>query len=332
MKKILAMMLTAAMMLSMGTAVFADEAADPNTYTAVPKTYEVKSGTAPAETFTYTFKAISYEDGDGKVYTADDNGVCTEINYTIPAIDSIDHPFDETDETVHDFTKNVEIDMTQTAGITYSTEKLYLVLTILREEDSDKYYVAHIHYMSADNLDGKDDKGFTNIYESGSLEITKKITGNMADMTKKFTFTVVFEAVDGEVLKSTIATNADTSGIVYNQDSQNKYKYTFEIGVNDTALFTNLPDGIKYTVSEDAENYKQTEVTGETKDTTEENNTVVTGTIVEEEKDEVSYTNTLTNEVDTGISVDSIPYIAMLGVVAIGGTGFIVSKKRRSED
>ena len=247
MKKILAIMLTAAMMLSMGTAVFADEAADPNTYTAVPKTYEVKSGTAPAETFTYTFKAISYEDGDGKVYTADDNGVCTEINYTIPAIDSIDHPFDETDETVHDFTKNVEIDMTQdyrlgvytyevsetiptiqTAGITYSTEKLYLVLTILREEDSDKYYVAHIHYMSADNLDGKDDKGFTNIYESGSLEITKKITGNMADMTKKFTFTVVFEAVDGEVLKSTIATNADTSGIVYNQDSQNKYKDTFE--------------------------------------------------------------------------------------------------------
>ncbi|MBO5127241.1 MAG: QVPTGV class sortase B protein-sorting domain-containing protein, partial [Clostridia bacterium] len=72
---------------------------------------------------------------------------------------------------------------------------------------------------------------------------------------------------------------------------------------------------------------------------TEEGTTTVTYTtsgvvsgVINSATENLGITNNKGAEVDTGISVDSIPYIAMLGVVAIGGTGFIVSKKRRSED
>ncbi len=328
MKKILASVLTAAMMLSMGTAAMA---ADYDDYLdvkpVVPKTYVVNNGTAPAETFTFSFEGVSYKNGDGKIVA----------DATIPPIGDVTISFDAISV---DTSKSVEVDIDandyelgvytykvteftgSTAGVTYSDEELYLVLTILRDENSSQHYVAAMHYESATGTDKS--SGFTNEYDAGSLTVTKDIKGNMADMDKEFAFTIVFTAPSNETVNSTITVSKPdgTTDIITFVEGATTCTYNIDLGDDDTVTFNNIPEGVTYTVSEDAENY-----TSDNGVFSDENKSISAN-----DKDTVIFTNTLTNEVDTGISVDSIPYIAMLGVVAIGGTGFLVSKKRRSED
>jgi len=104
----------------------------------------------------------------------------------------------------------------------------------------------------------------------------------------------------------------------------------------DTIKFDNIPVGVTYTVVEDSYSSEGYEAAvyanSDDAKTTDTGAGSITGTETTTDNDTVAITNNKGGTVDTGISVDSIPYIAMLGVVAIGGTGFIVSKKRRSED
>ena len=319
MKKILALALV--LVLSMGTVAFA---ADYNDYLdvnpVVPKTYKVNNGTAPAETFTFSFTGVSYKNGDGE----------TVANATIPAIDNVTISFDAISKTA---SKSVAVDIDandyalgvytykvtevagSTAGVTYSDEELYLVLTILRDESSNQHYVAAMHYESATGTNKS--SGFTNEYDAGSLSVTKDIKGNMADMDKEFAFTIVFTAPTGETVNSAITVSkpdGTTENITF-AAGVTTFTYTINLGDDDTVTFTNIPEGVTYTVSEEAENY------------TSDHTTKADGSISANDNDVDLWTNTLTNEVDTGISMDSMPYILLLAVACMGLFVFI-SKKR----
>lgn len=202
-----------------------------------------------------------------------------------------------------------------TAGVTYSEEELYLVLTILRDESSNQHYVAAMHYESTTGTDKS--SGFTNEYDAGSLTVTKDIKGNMADMDKEFAFTIVFTAPSSETVNSAITVSKPdgTSETITFAEGETTYTYTINLGDDDTVTFTNIPEGVTYTVSEDAENYAS------------EHTTVADGTIAANDEDTDLWTNTLTNEVDTGINMDSMPYILLLAVACMGLFVFI-SKKR----
>lgn len=249
-----------------------------------------------------------------------------------------------------------------TAGVTYSNEKFYLVLTVLRDENSSKHYVAAMHYEDENGKKVNEDNRvtFTNIYDAGTLNVTKKITGNMADMDKKFKFTVVFKAVDKKI-KSRIGlrfngndatevetlTEADGVYTVTETSEPSTFTYEFYLGHDDTFTFTNVPATVSYTINEDKENYTEAEVvvdedmnkvTEETGDTAV---TTVSGTIevaqigkedetITPDIDSVTYTNQLGTAVDTGISLDSMPYLMVLALAALGLFGF-VSKKRYNE-
>lgn len=307
----------------------------------IVKTYTVNSGTAPNEIFTYKFDPVSYKNGDGKVITYS-NGQYTSADisvpsdFSIPAIENATTEF--TGGTTTTMQDKIEVDIdayelgvytykvtevvpeTLTAGVTYTDKPLYLVLTILRDEASENHYVAALHYETETGT--KEDAGFTNSYDSGSLAITKQIVGNMADMDKEFAFTVTFEAPESEVINSTIETDTEDTERAYESSYEDGViTYTFMLGDNETATFTNLPEGTIYTVTEEAENY--TSDNGVWSDTGR--------TISKNDADTVTFTNTLTNEIDTGISLDSMPYLMTLALSAFGALGF-AGKKRKEED
>lgn len=321
MKKLISLALALVLVLSLSTVAFAADYDDKlDVKPVVPKTYEVNNGTAPAETFTFSFTGVSYKNGDGEVVA----------DATIPAIDNVTIPFDAISQTA---SKSVTVDINandyelgvytykvtevagSTAGVTYSGEELYLVLTILRDESSNQHYVAAMHYQSATGNDKR--TGFTNKYDAGSLSVTKDIKGNMADMNKEFAFTIVFTAPTGETVNSAITVtkpDGTTENITF-ATGKTTYTYTINLGDDDTVNFTNIPEGVTYTVSEEAENY------------TSDHTTEADGSISVNDKDVDLWTNTLTNEVDTGISMDSMPYILLLAVACMGLFVFI-SKKR----
>ncbi len=324
MKKIISIMLALVLALSMTTIAFATETG--NNYTdklnvapVVPKKYQVNNGTAPAETFTFKFEGVSYVNNEGEA----DNTV------TIPAIANVTISFDDLTQTtnknqtvtinVNDYALGVytykvtEVaPTTKTTGVTYSEEELYLVLTILRDE-SGKKYVAAMHYQSATGTDKS--TGFTNTYDSGSLQVTKEITGNMADMDKKFTFTITFTAPAGTQIKKAISTDATTG--TWSEDG---LTYTIDLGHNESVTLSNIPAGTTYTVTEEAGKYESTSSFSDD-----------TKTISANDQDTVTFTNTLTSEIDTGIGLDSLPYVLMLVVVCSGAVVFF-SKKRASRE
>lgn len=318
MKKLFAILLAMMLVLSMSAVAFAEVTQD--TAPIVPKTYKVNNGTAPAETFTFAFEGQSYVNGDGDEVA---DAVIPEIDDVTISFGSIsaessltaNASVDPDDYNLGVYTYKVTESSGNTAGVTYSDEELYLVLTVVRDELSDKHYFAAMHYESV-----KGDKltGFTNEYDSGSLSVTKYITGNMADMDKEFAFTITLSAPAGKTVKSAITVTKpdNTTETITFADGASTYTYEIDLGHGQTVRFDNLPAGVTYTISEDNENYEQ--VNEQYSDDTK--------TISANDVDTYEITNKLEKGVDTGITIDSLPYIMLLGFVVLAGA---VMMKRR---
>ncbi len=331
MKKIISLILALMLVLCMGAAAFADEAGDTTTTTpsledvqdkgpTVSKTYKANNGTAPAEDFIFTFEGVSYKGTDGNIVAnatiPSISNVTIHFNAQTGELTSTEDAFVDADDYnlgVYTYKVTEVVPTTKTTGVTYSTENLYLVLTILRDEQSEKHYVAAMHYQT---VTGAKSAGFTNEYDSGSLTVTKKIAGNMADMNKKFAFTITFTAPAGTEIKSAISSNSENGTW-----SEDNLTYTISLGHNESVTLSNIPAGTTYTVTEDAENY--TSDGGVFDDTTK--------TISANDRDSVTFTNTLTSEIDMGVSTDSLPYIVLLGIVALIGAAMII-KRRATND
>ena len=319
MRKLISALLALVLVLSMATVAFAATESTPANFT---KTYTINGGTAPAETFTYKFTKVSGTNGDDKDVTAQ-----------MPDLADVVASFADLSATANDDVE-VSIDISKfpgvgvyvysitevdnnTAGVTYDTHTYYLKITIVREGDSadanNQYYVAKVHYST--DLDNNDKVGkFENSYDAGSLKITKEITGNMADMTKEFTFTVTLTPTDGDSFNATVQNTTTNTEAKKSTNDAGVVTYTFTLSDGENIVIDNIPTGTKYTVSENAENYTKT-VEGEEEGT-------ITSDLVQ-----VDYTNELKQNVDTGITMDSVPFVLMLAVCAIAAVMFVMKRR-----
>ena len=337
MKKILAMLLAVMMLLSVASVAMAEDADKPTTPTytdattvTIHKSYKNVNdcGASPAETFTLI------QDGNGTVTNGDATsapalGTITGATYayagatTAGAVADITIDLPSYDKVgVYEYTlKEVA---GNTAGVTYFTGNIKLVVTVINGENG-KLRIAGVHTES----EGAKSDTFENTYSAGVLCVEKKVEGILGDKSKDFEFSVTFTAPEGKTWKmthgqydsSSITVAANQYGTI-NATAATKtdttITYTFKLKDGGRVAFGNLPYGVTYTVTE-------TPVTGYTTTQTNE-----AGTINSAEKIS-TFTNTKGGNPDMGVMLDSMPYVLVLAVVGAAVIA-LIAKKRRVED
>lgn len=178
--------------------------------------------------------------------------------------------------------------------------------------------------------------------EASSITISKTVTGLLGDTHKEFTFKVT-----GDELK------ADTKILGADGKELNYGSPTFGMKHGDTATVTNVPYNAVFCVYEDkvgATAY-ETSATGQTTTQSGDNNRkfyykiiLVNGNPMLQPCEEngaaigspldtleIVVTNHATLIPDTGVLLDTLPYIVILAVVA-GGVALLMLRKHRKED
>lgn len=177
---------------------------------------------------------------------------------------------------------------------------------------------------------------------SVDLKISKTVTGLLGDTQKEFTFKVT-----GDDLKA----NTKILGADGTELNHGSPKFVMKHG--DTATVTNVPYNAVFCVYEDKEGATayETSATGQTITQSGENNRKFyykvilvngnpmlqpckeDGTAIGNPLDtlEIVVTNHCTLKPDTGVLLDTLPYIVILAVVA-GGVALLMLRKRRKED
>lgn len=168
---------------------------------------------------------------------------------------------------------------------------------------------------------------------SANLTVTKTVTGMLGDTNKAFTFQIL--DANNEPVKLTTGNYefSNTNGALLNNGTDGKF--TLMSGANVT--IKNLPVGT-YTVTEletadELKNYKTTWLLNSNPDSSNETeNSTRTATVeMKGENRVLDFTNECTLKPDTGVLLDTLPYIVILAVVA-GGVALLMLRKHRKED
>lgn len=335
MKKILSLALALVLVLSMSTVAFATESekATYNDMSTVTLTKEYKltnaDTTSPAETFAFsaltctnvtdaadgvttanapvpTIASVSYTAGEAGGENAKKSITITLPEYTSVGIYT--YTFSETDG--------------GTAGVTYRSEPITLVVTVI--EQNGKVRVAAVHTEG----EGKAKSGeFNNVYSAGSLSVKKTVTGIMGDQQKEFTVKVTFNAPEGDTVREAITyvDGTETETIAGGWTDSKVVDITLKH--NETVTFTNIPYGVTYDVVED--DYTAEDNGGYD---TPSYNFDDSNKKIDSASENVTITNNKGGVVDTGINMDSMPYILMLAVVFMGLFVFFSKKRKMREN
>lgn len=155
---------------------------------------------------------------------------------------------------------------------------------------------------------------------SKTLTITKQVTGNMGDTNKLFEFTVTSDKAMTAISSTDTASSNDTI-------AQNGLGADVKLYDGETVTIT-VPTGATINIREtNATDYKTTYTVGESQTA----GTLSDGSyIIEVVSDtDITITNNKNVTIDTGVSLDTLPYVLLLGGMAVLGGALLL---RRRED
>lgn len=336
MKKLLALVLALAMMLCMGTAL-ADGDVEPSTTPATDKYADIASFTktyvdaagkaiddanVPNETLTFTVAAVAVDEAKSEYTLAEvpaitvgankDNKVAVTAAETIVPINL------PTYTKTGVITYTIKEDTSLTKGVTSDAKVMTVKVMIERvyAENGTATLVPTVYVI--EGTDGKKDN-FENKFETGSLTITKEIKGNMADKAEKFDVKVTFTS-DKAVLSAVNVEGIQIPAVAFAlKDGKYVAETTIEVTNKSNITFSNLPVGVEVAIEENP--------VGKTGKDTYTANEYTKSTAIKADGETVAIVNTLETTVATGINMDSMPYIVLMGLVVLAGVALILKKR-----
>lgn len=325
MKKIFAMVLAAMLLLSVGAVAVAEKTYADTSKVTITKKYTGNKG-SPEEEFILDVKSSTKDETEAESipdleispvkFSANAAGNTSNtgaFEITLPEYSHVG---------IYKYT--LEEKDNGTAGVTYRSDPITLVVTVINGDDG-LIRIVGVH-NGEDSASKMDENSYVeNKYESGTLKVTKKINGKLGEKGHKFNFTVSFNAPSGDTVKSKITYGKDDTELTFDDDGN--AKATFSLSDSESVVFKNLPYGVIYTVSENdaKENDDGVLMIGDYKVTYDNN---VHGTI-NSDSVETIITNTKGDDhtPDTGITTDSLPYVMLLGFVLLAGAALLMKRR-----
>ena len=328
MKKLISLALALVLILSLSTVAFAAEGDTTTdntvkytpttefTFNEIVKTYNSEDDVVVNETLKFTSTPSNDNpDGGEANLTVADLAVTSlnpgKITVTVPSL---------SEAGIYNWT--IKETAGNTAGVTYSNAEVHVVVLV---EYNNETNALQIHQNSPVSYIVKPESGekmktFENTFASDDFTVAKTVTGNMADKNDQFEIVVTLTS------NKPIGTNVDLAGTTVTPDdwtnTDGSYTYVSTLNYSQATgakTFSNIPVGVAVSVKETQTADK---MNGYTYKTGEED-----FTIADETSKAVVITNEKTTNVNTGITMDSMPYILLLSV-AVMGLAVLFTKKR----
>lgn len=341
MKKILSLALALVLVLSMSTVAFATEgestwdgkytATKATVFNEIVKTYTSENNVVVNETlsFTSTAETNNPDKGTANLTVADlnvDSLTPGNLAVTIPSLDKAG----TYEWTIKENTGN-------TAGVAYSTAEVHVIVLVEYDNTNHALKIANTaSYIKQEN--GEKAKTFANTFKSGSFTVAKDVEGNMANVNDQFEITVTLTST------KPIGTNVTLAGTTVapgqwtkNEGStKNESSYTCTSTLNYSEIggaktFSDIPEGVTVSVVENTDDGKMNGYTFDSINDSKENDFSMTVADADDNK-HVVVKNTKDEEIATGITLDSMPYILMLAVVFMGLFVFFSKKRKMREN
>lgn len=367
-KKFFAGVLAAAMMLTVGATAVLAAGTQPNTkitpsagqaMVTLTKQLTVKNGVAPSG-MKFTFEiapgtadavnhvvagevaegfqplSVTMTPAAGQTYTANPNTPYT-AEFSFDLVKLLGKNSTKLGKYAYTIT---EVDP-QLPGITKDNDALNMVVSVVNADNDNPdgsnfaYYVALRKGNTTEKAEGK----FNNNYETNTLTLAKKVKGNFGDLNEQFTFYVTFKKGDDTKDYTDILFTKSVNGITITEKNSDvavnaltygkEYAVTLKHGQN--VQFTNIPDGVTYTIAEDTTKTDwQYTVSLESNPDVALSDAETAGTVSDDAA--VTFVNNHQGTPDMGVILDNAPYIALLAIVAIGGVALMLNKRRRDEE
>lgn len=159
-----------------------------------------------------------------------------------------------------------------------------------------------------------------NVREFVDVTVTKKVTGNMAIFSEPFSFTAASQ-------------QTNPIQIVKGNGTLEEYNGGFTLR-NGQSITLRVQKGDEITLAETGAADYTTSITIDGNSSVDNGKTVTVsiGNAEKEADKSVVFTNHKDMDIDTGVILDTLPYILILAVVVIGGVVLLKSRKRRRED
>ncbi|MDO5546715.1 MAG: DUF5979 domain-containing protein [Eubacteriales bacterium] len=173
---------------------------------------------------------------------------------------------------------------------------------------------------------------FANTFKSGSFTVAKDVTGNMANETDQFEIAVTLTSAKPIGTTVTLAGTEVAPSSWTKTEGKEEWTYTATLNYSEAGgakTFSNIPTGVVATVAENTSTEKMNGYTYVSTKIGSENFTSLS--IADDTNAAIVVTNDNSTSVETGITMDSVPYILLLAVACVGLVLFFVKKRSARE-